>query len=219
MTGALIDLARVGEAARAVGATFVIDVTQSLGVLPLDVAEVGADVVVSAGYKWLLGPYSLAYAWFAPHCRGWRPLEHHWQGREGSEDFTALTSYTDAFRAGARRFDAGEASNFVLVPMAIAALETVAEWSVEQIAATIDPLTAAVVEGAAALGVTAYAEPRAGHIVGLRLPAGSPQALLPRLAEQRVYVSVRGESLRVSPYVYNTEDDVARLLEALRTAL
>ena len=219
MTGALIDVATIGEAARTVGATFVIDATQSLGVLPLDVNEVGADMVVAAGYKWLLGPYSVGYAWTAPHCRDWRPLEHHWAGREGSEDFAHLTSYTDTFRPGARRFDGGEASNFVLLPMALAALETVAEWSVERVAATVEPLTAAVVNGAAAIGLPVHAEPHARHIVGLRLPVGSPAAVVQGLAEAQVHVSLRGESLRISPYVFNTVDDVERLLAALRRAL
>jgi len=219
MTGALIDVATIGEAARTVGATFVIDATQSLGVLPLDVNEVGADMVVAAGYKWLLGPYSVGYAWTAPHCRDWRPLEHHWAGREGSEDFAHLTSYTATFRPGARRFDGGEASNFVLLPMALAALETVAEWSVERVAATVEPLTAAVVNGAAAIGLPVHAEPHARHIVGLRLPVGSPAAVVQGLAEAQVHVSLRGESLRISPYVFNTADDVERLLAALRRAL
>lgn len=219
MTGALIDVATIGQAARAVSATFVIDATQSLGVLPLDVNEVAADMVVAAGYKWLLGPYSVGYAWTAPHCRDWRPLEHHWAGREGSEDFAHLTSYTDTFQPGARRFDGGEASNFVLVPMALAALEAVAEWSVERVAATVEPLTAAVVNGAAAIGLPVHAEPHVRHIVGLRLPVGSPAAVVQRLAEAQVHVSLRGESLRISPYVYNTADDVERLLAALSCAL
>ncbi len=219
MTGALIDVTTIGEAARTVGATFVIDATQSLGVLPLNVNEVGADMVVAAGYKWLLGPYSVGYAWTAPHCRDWRPLEHHWAGREGSEDFAHLTSYTATFRPGARRFDGGEASNFVLLPMALAALETIAEWSVERIAATVEPLMAAVVNGAAAIGLPVQAEPHARHIVGLRLPVGSPAAVVQGLAEAQVHVSLRGESLRISPYVFNTADDVERLLAALRRAL
>jgi selenocysteine lyase/cysteine desulfurase len=62
--GAVLDLARVGARARDVGATFVVDATQSLGVVPLDVAEIGADVVVAAGYKWLLGPTASAISGF-----------------------------------------------------------------------------------------------------------------------------------------------------------
>lgn len=219
MTGALLDLAQIGSAARDAGAVFVVDLTQSLGALPLDVEDVGADLVVAAGYKWLLGPYSVAYAWLAPQLREWMPLEHHWAGRQGSENFAQLTSYTDAYRPGARRFDGGEASNFALLPMAVAALELMSEWSVRRIAEAVWPLTDAVVAGAADLGLAVHATPHAGHIIGLRLPPGSTEAVVERLRDANVHVSQRGESLRVSPYVFNTSEDVARLLDALGTAL
>ncbi len=89
----------------------------------------------------------------------------------------------------------------------------------ERVAATVEPLSAAVVNGAAAIGLPVHAEPHALHIVGLRLPVGSPAAVVQGLAEAQVHVSLRGESLRISPYVFNTADDVERLLAALRRAL
>lgn len=219
MAGALLDLEQVGQASRDAGALFVVDATQSLGILPLHVPDIAPDVVVAAGYKWLLGPYSVAYMWIAPHLRDWRPLEHHWAGRAGSENFAELTTYTDAFRRGARRFDAGEASNFVLLPMAVAALESVTDWSVEGIQSAVGPLTVAVVDGARSLGLSPHVGPTAGHIVGLQLPPQSSTEVVQRLADARVHVSVRGSNLRVSPYVFNDLADVARLLDALAVAL
>ncbi|MDQ3953447.1 MAG: aminotransferase class V-fold PLP-dependent enzyme [Actinomycetota bacterium] len=85
--GTVVDLVRVGEAARAVGAALVVDVTQSLGVRPLDVREVRPDWLVVAGYKWMLGPFSLGYCWVAPHLREGEPLERNWLTRAGAEDF------------------------------------------------------------------------------------------------------------------------------------
>ncbi len=219
MSGALLDLRRVAEASRSAGALFVVDATQSLGVLPLHVSDIAPDMVVAAGYKWLLGPYSVGYTWVAPHRREWRPLEHHWAGRTGSENFADLTSYTDAFRPGARRFDGGEASNFALLPMAVAALETVTDWSVERIRSSVEPLTTAVVEGAMSLGLSTHVGPTAGHIVGLKLPPQSLTEVVQRLADAHVHVSVRGGDLRVSPYVFNDLADVARLLDTLAVAL
>jgi len=219
MTGALLDLTAIGAAARRAGALFVVDATQSLGVLPLHVSDVAPDMVVAAGYKWLLGPYSVAYTWIAPHRRDWRPLEHHWAGRTGSEDFANLTTYADTFRPGARRFDGGEASNFALLPMAVAALQTVSDWSVGSIQSAVRPLTTAVIEGATSLGLSARPGPTAGHIVGLELPPQSLTEVVRRLADAHVHVSVRGVNLRVSPYVHNDGSDVTRLLEALAVAL
>lgn len=135
------------------------------------------------GYKWLLGPYSVGYAWIAPQHRNWRPLEQHWAGREGSENFARLTNYTDAYREGARRFDGGEASNFALLPMAVAALETVTSWSVSRVQATIVPLMKAIVDGVGDLAQPRH-EPHAPHIVGLLLPEGAAPRVAERLVER-----------------------------------
>jgi selenocysteine lyase/cysteine desulfurase len=220
MDGAVIDVVRVGQAARAAGALLVVDATQSAGALPFDVGQVQPDLLVAAGYKWLLGPYSVGFSWTAPEHRDARPLEHHWAGRSGSADFPRLTDYTDEYRPGARRFDVGEASNFVLAPMALAALEAVSAWTPERIAAAVRPLTTLVTDGAGTLGLLAPPPDRhVGHIVGLRLPTGSSEQVAERLRAEHVHVSVRGEHLRVSPNVYNTPDDVQRLLDVLAACL
>jgi selenocysteine lyase/cysteine desulfurase len=72
------------------------------------------------------------------------------------------------------------------------------------------------VEGARELGLEAAPDAlRAGHLVGLKRPGGYPPDVAARLAARQVFVSVRGDSLRVSPHVYNSEADVDRLLEEL----
>jgi selenocysteine lyase/cysteine desulfurase len=214
--GSIVELVAVGAVARGVGAALVVDATQSFGAVPFDVAAVQPDFLVTAGYKWLLGPYSLGYLYVAPHRRDGVPLEHNWITRAGSEDFTALVDYRDEPAPGARRFDVGERSNFVLVPMAIAALEQILAWGVSSIAATLGELTAAIASGAASLGYrTAPPDLRGPHMLGLRNPSGVPASLAARLADQQIHVSIRGDSIRVSPHLYNTPDDVARLLSAL----
>jgi selenocysteine lyase/cysteine desulfurase len=218
--GGLVDLVQVGEAARAAGAALVVDVSQSLGARPIDLAAVQPDVLMAVGYKWLLGPYALGYCWLAPEHRGGLPLEQTWIGRAGSEDFAALVGYTDTFRPGARRFDVGETSNFVLVPMAIAALEQLLAWGVDTVAATVAPLVERIAADAEALGIgLAPAHLRAGHMLGLRLPAGAGPAVAEALAAERVYVSLRGDALRISPNVYNTPEDLDRLRDVLATRL
>jgi selenocysteine lyase/cysteine desulfurase len=218
--GGLVDLVRVGQAARASGAALVVDVSQSLGARPVDVAAVQPDVLMAVGYKWLLGPYSLGYCWIAPQHRGGLPLEQTWIGRAGSEDFTRLVGYTDEYRPGARRFDVGETSNFVLVPMALAALERLLAWGVDAVAATIAPLVGRIAADAEALGIpVAPAHLRARHMLGLRLPDGAGPAMTEALAAERVYVSLRGDSLRVSPNVYNTAEDLDRLRSVLAAHL
>jgi len=214
--GGLVDLERVGARAREVGAALVLDLTQSAGALPFDVARVRPDFAVAATYKWLMGPYSAGFLYVAPERRQGRPLEHNWMARAGSQDFARLIDYQDGFQPGARRYDVGEVANFVLVPMAAAALEQLLAWGVEEIARTLAARTGAIAERAARLGLRA-SDPtlRAGHFLGLRFPAGLPAGLPERLAREQVYVSVRGDSLRVTPHVYNDDADVDRLFAAL----
>ncbi|ADO73777.1 aminotransferase class V-fold PLP-dependent enzyme [Stigmatella aurantiaca] len=216
--GGLVNLEPVGARAREVGAALLVDGTQSVGALPLSVARVQPDFLVTAGYKWLMGPFSQGYLYVAPRWRDGRPLEHNWLLRGGSEDFARLVDYRDDFQPGARRFDVGERSNLILVPMALAALRQVLAWGIADIQDTLGVLTRRVAQGAQALGLEVTPEAqRAGHLVGLKRPGGYAPSVLATLAARQIFVSVRGDRLRVSPHLYNTEADVDRLLEALGT--
>jgi selenocysteine lyase/cysteine desulfurase len=218
--GALIDLVAVGRAARAVGAALVLDLTQSAGALPVDVAEVQPDFLTAATYKWLLGPYAMGFLYAAPHRRAGMPLEQGWMNRAGAEDFARLVDYQDAYRPGARRYDMGEAPNFGLLPMTVAALEQILAWGVADIQTTLAARTAAIATRAAALGLTSTPTPlRAGHFLGLGFPEGLPPGLPDRLAAENVHVSVRGASLRVTPHLWNDDEDVDRLFAALEATL
>lgn len=215
--GTRFDLAAIGERARAVGAALIVDGTQSIGALPLDVAKVKPDGVVAAGYKWLMGPYSTALAYFGPRFDGGRPLEETWLGRAGSEDFRNLVSYRDDYQPGAVRFDVGQRSNFVLLPMLNTAMQQILDWGVESIQEYCRGLTEGFLERAREAGYAVEDEHwRGAHLFGLRPPAGTDIAQLQeRLGHQNVVISVRGDSLRISPNVYNDADDIAALEAAL----
>lgn len=218
--GGLVDLVAVSAACRAIGAALAVDATQSLGALPFDAAAVQPDVLVAAGYKWLLGPYSLSLAWYAPELRDGRPLEHSWITRKGSDDFAGLVGYVAEFQPGARRFDVGETSNFALVPMLLTALDQVTAWGADTIQATTRELTDRLVKRAAPLGFTAPpAHLRAGHLVGLRARSGFASDLPTRLAAANVHVSVRGNAIRVSPHLYNDPTHIDHLVSVLATAV
>ena len=214
--GSLVDLVRVGERVREVGAALVVDGIQSIGAQPFDVAKARPDFLVAASYKWLLGPYSLGFMWVDERWREGTPLEHNWISRSGSEDFSRLVDYRGDFAPGARRYDVGERANFALLPMAIAALEQILAWGVENVGETAGRLADLIEAEAEGRGIDAIpAEKRARHMIGLRLGSGVPDDLAARLAQRNVFVSVRGDSVRVSPHVYNNESDVRRLFDVL----
>ncbi len=218
--GGLIDLVAVGAGLREVGAALVLDLTQSLGALPFDVAEVRPNFMVAACYKWLMGPYSIGFLYVAPEHQAGRPIEYNWIGRANAEDFAGLVDYRDDFLPGARRFDVGERSNFALMPAAAAAMRQLLIWGVPEIQETLAAMTDDIAARAAKLGLSAApAKLRAGHFLGLGFPDGPPDGLLERLAAEKVYVSVRGSSMRVTPHVYNSGADIDRLFEVLGAAL
>jgi selenocysteine lyase/cysteine desulfurase len=214
--GRAVDLVRVSECARSVGAALAIDASQSLGACPLDLNTIQPDFVVAVGYKWLLGPYGLGYMYVAPKWReSGTPLEYSWLSREGSEDFSRI-GYRNDYRPGARRFDMGEFPQFVLAPMATAALKQIRAWEVAQIQQSLSLLTDHIGQCATERGYSVLPRSeRLGHMIGLRLPRGIPDGLIKKLAEAKIYVSLRGDAIRVAPHLYNSREDIDRLFEVL----
>ncbi len=216
-SGGRLDLVRIGEACRKQGTALALDLTQSLGALPFSVKDVQPDFAVAASYKWLLGPYSVGVLYVAPKWQSGLPLEENWIQRANARDFTSLILYTEHYDHGARRFDMGERANFGLLPAAVHAMKQVQEWKVEQIAETAGALNRQLASVAADLGFSSAAEPlRAPHYLCLRRKEAIPKELPVALAKEKVFVSVRGSSIRVTPNIYNTPADCDRLITSLR---
>jgi selenocysteine lyase/cysteine desulfurase len=216
-SGGRLDLVRIGEACRKRGAALVLDLTQSLGALPFSVRDVQPDFAVAASYKWLLGPYSVGLLYVSPKWHGGIPLEENWIQRANARDFSSLILYTENYDAGARRFDMGERANFALLPAAVRAMRQLLEWKVGQVSETIGALNRQLQNAAAGLGFFAPAEPfRGPHYLALRRKEAIPRELPEMLAREKVFVSIRGSSIRVTPHVYNTAEDGERLIACLR---
>ena len=219
--GTLIDLPRVAASARRHDAALVVDASQTLGAYPLDIAEVRPDFLVSVGYKWLLGPYGLGYLYVAErwHANG-TPLEESWLNRRGADNFATLADYTDEYQPGAQRFNQGESAQFYLLPMALAALTQIAQWTPARVQQQLSEWTRELSARAPALGLTC-AEPsqRVGHMVGLTARGPLPPGLFNALAARNVYVGARGANIRVSPHLHSTAADLDRLVATLQELL
>jgi len=214
--GGLLDLVKIGAELRKVGAKLVLDVTQSLGAMPLDVQAVKPDFLIAAAYKWLLGPYSVGMMYVSPNNQNGSPIEYNWLNRAGSEDFSGLVNYQDEYQNGAVRYDMGQRANFALMPMAIATLRQILNWGVDNIYTNISATNSRISDAVRAFGLTSVpTEFRAGHFLGLEKAGGFSPTLLADLAKEKIYVSHRGNSLRITPHIYNNEDDCDRLIDAL----
>ncbi|HKU13656.1 MAG TPA: aminotransferase class V-fold PLP-dependent enzyme [Steroidobacteraceae bacterium] len=219
--GALVDLVRVSAAARRHDAALVVDASQSLGAFAFDVNEVRPDFLVAVGYKWLLGPYGLGYLYVAErwHADG-EPIEESWLNRAGGDNFAGLIDYTDAYGPGAQRFNQGESAQFQLLPMALAAMAQIAQWTPVRIQRQLSEWTRELSARAMALGLTCV-EPqqRVGHMIGLTARGALPAGLVDALAARDIYVGARGNNIRVSPHLHSTAADLERLVAALQELL
>ncbi len=218
--GTFVDLEKVGAHCRKTGAALVVDATQSLGAMPFSVKAVRPDFLITTSHKWLLGPYSLGFCYVDPKWHDGTPLEENWLNRSESQNFARLVNYRDDYQPGARRFDVGEVSNFILSPIAAAALRQILDWGVETIAETLRRGTDEIAERAEKIGFsTAPKASRSPHMIGVYAPSGMPGDLAARLAEANVFVSVRGDAIRISPHLYNTDADVDRLFSVLENCV
>ncbi len=218
--GTLVDIQAVSKRCSEVGAALVLDLSQSAGVMPVDFNSVNPDFVITVGYKWLLGPYSFGYMIVNKKHRDGQPLEYNWMARENSENFSDLVLYRDSFQPGARKFDVGERSNFVLMPMAIAALKQISEWGINNIGNSLSHFTDEIASRALELGLTVLnKKERAPHILGIQFQNGVPHRLADNLQRENIYVSIRGNSIRIAPYLYNTNKDIDRLFTVIKQSL
>jgi selenocysteine lyase/cysteine desulfurase len=215
--GGLVDLAKVAAAARAHGAAFLIDATHSAGVLALDVGALDPDFLVFPTYKWTLGPYGRAFLYIARRRQDGVPLEQTAYGRRAVAaervPYMADTAYVD----GARRFDMGERDHFVSLEMAAIGMEMMARWGSDAVVARLRMLTDRLAADLADCAVQ-IPQPRvrAPHVLSLSFPHGMPARLTERLAAENIHVAARLGRIRISPHVYNDEEDADRFVAAFR---
>jgi len=205
--GTQLPVAKVVDIAHDAGAQVLVDAVQSVGQHPVDVAEWGADFVATAGHKWLLGIWGAGMLYVDPSAHN--RLRQTRIGYRGVEDPDAETySYYD----GARRFEVGTTSPapYVALAEAIETIEAVGLGTVER---RVARLTDRLKDG---LGDRLVSPER--YESGLvTFAADDPEATVNRLGEQGVVVRSlpHPEAVRASIHVFNTADDVDRILDGV----
>ncbi len=215
--GTAFNLKEIGQQCRAMNAKLIVDGTQSVGARPIDVEAFNIDALVCAGYKWLLGPYAIGAAWYHEDFNDGQPIEEAWVNRDNARDFTSLTQYSAGYTPGAGRYNVGEYGNFILLPMFRAALEQVLEWQVEQIEQYCLRMSRSLASYLISMGFWVEDEgARSAHMFGALLPPGRDVAsFFERLKKHNIFVSRRGEAVRISTHLYIEEKDVELFREVL----
>ena len=215
----LLDAARIAAACHAQGALLLLDVSQASGGMPLDVTQLGADFMVSAGYKWLLSPYGTGFFWAKnEHIQKMRPGPFYWAAAEGAENFHSL-SFENPKPRGARRWDMAETSNYFNFAAMDASLQFVLQAGPATVQAHNHKLIDFLFERLPkdrCLPASPLDSARRGPYgcFAARSPEKTAE-LYQKLAKEKIIVSLREGNIRVSPHLYNTERDIDRLIAAI----
>jgi len=220
--GSMLDVPRVADACHKQGALLLLDVSQSCGAIPIDVTKLGADFLVCAGYKWLLGAFGTGFFWIKRELlASVRPGPFYWMAVAGSDNFSKLDFSNPKAEESARRWDAPEwASHFNFNLESLdASVEFVLRAKPETVLARNHDLVDFMFSRLP-IDRCVAASPLDRKLRG---PYGCFVARTPektteiynKLREQKVFVSLREGKIRVSPYLYNTIQDIDRLISVI----
>jgi selenocysteine lyase/cysteine desulfurase len=207
------DVSAIAEIGHASGALVLADSYQAIGAVELDVRTLGADFVTGGTVKYLLGTAGLGFMWLRgsllptllPTQTGWF----------ADEDIFAMSIADYSPHATARRFDGGTPPVPSLYP-GVAGMELIAEVGVPAIEAHVGTLVDRLFAGLDELGATAVTPRGEGeHGALVCVHSTDPNALVAALAEERIVTSTRDMNLRIALHLYNVDEDVDRILEAL----
>ncbi len=213
--GYAVDLARLSDATRAAGTYLVVDAIQGLGQIPLDVSEIPVDILACGAQKWLLSPWGSGFVYVRRELiRDLHPSITGWMAFEGTDDFSRLTQYDDTLRADARRFE------LITLPYQDfagmnASLDLLLSVGIQRIAAHLRALHAPVLAWSLRSGarVVSPVGDRGSGILCLAPPDVS--ASFRALKAAKIICSMREGAIRMSPHLYNTLDEMERVVDTL----
>ena len=219
--GNLFDLKSISKKTKQHNALLIIDGSQTVGALPFSVEEIQPDALICAGYKWLFGPYGCAYAYFGEHFDNGKPLEENWSNRLHSEDFSTLTKYQSKYKPLANRYSVGESGNFIYVKMQIEALKQIIEWTPKAIQEYCKSISTEASRQLIDLGCQIeHPNYRTHHLFGIKLPEGlNIETLKIALQKQQIFVSFRGQFIRISCHLFNTKKDFEKLVNCIKSVI
>ncbi|MGE4133233.1 MAG: aminotransferase class V-fold PLP-dependent enzyme [Bdellovibrionales bacterium] len=218
-TGFRLPWEEISEACAGCDVLTLVDVSQSFGGRPVPESILRhADVITGVGYKWLMGPYGSAFGYFSK--RALEAVQHthaSWLVSPNSMSTDDLLRYTTETLAGARKYDRGQSPSFLISAGLEGSLGLLQECGLQNVARHNSELVEYFLANVPSSFRPNTSKELRSNIQCLKV-SGDPQVLKAKLASAGVDVSVRQGSLRVSFHVFNTVEDVDRLLDALEGA-
>lgn len=212
------DLAGLAEVAHERGAIFCVDAVQGLGAFRLNVGRDGIDALYCGGQKWMLALQGVSFLYVGEHLRerlrlaspGWRSVADMWDFR----------NYEQPWVGDGSRFEGGT-PNFIGALSLAKSVELFELHDPAAIEEYVIALTDRLCEGLQSCGARILSHRGGGRssgIVTFTMPGKEPVALGKALQKQGIITTYRSSGIRVSPHGYNTESEIDRVLDAVRSA-
>lgn len=216
-TGLRLPVAELGEQCREKDVLFMADVSQSFGAMRIapEILE-HADVLVGVTYKWLLGPYGSAFAYFSDRAlEEVRRTHAAWGASANMRSTESLLDYTTKTLPGAVKFDRGEASTYLIMAALDGALDVMLEEGLAKIEKHNDQLARQFLDGLPGHCSSFSSTENLSPIVCFRSTREDSVNLKARLAKENIDLTIREGFLRASFHLFNTKEEVIRLLGCL----
>jgi selenocysteine lyase/cysteine desulfurase len=217
-SGFRANLERLGRIARKRDALLVVDVIQSLGVLPLNVEAELVDVAAGASHKWLLGPEGVGYLYLSDRARErLQPTLVGWTSVPNPEDYN---NFDQEWNTGTLAWETGTGPT-ALIHGLNASLELLKANGTEAIAAYLETLTDYLCQNLSSRNYRVISTRDLGQksqIVCIQHRGGaSAMHLYSQLKSNNIITAPRGDRLRIAPHIYNSFDEIDRLVSALQS--
>ncbi len=217
-TGKKIDLISIGKLMKERDIFFIVDATQALGGMPITEEELQyIDVLSCSCYKWLLGPYGTAFAYFSDEAI--KKIEHktgNWINSINSKNVYDLLNYTLETLPGARKFDRGQAPNMLANACLEASLELLNFIGLDEIEKHNHEIRNHFLDIFPKKKYELITpKEHMANIVCLKVKNLDPVELERELKHNLIDVSVRQGNIRLSFHLFNTKNQVDTLAQTL----
>lgn len=217
-TGRKIDLLSIGRYLKSKNILFVVDGTQAFGGLNLTKEELEViDVLSVSSYKWMLGPYGHAFAYFNKKAQdSIYHLNANWILSPNSKEVYNLLDYTTETLPGARQYDRGQAANLLCSGCLEGALDFLLEVGLDNIQAHNKEVRDYFLEKFPKDKYVLVTPPEyLGNIVCVKSISIDSRTLEEEFKKRNIDVSVRQGNIRLSFHIFNTKSQVDELVKGM----
>ncbi len=215
-----LNIAAIGQMCQKRGILCIVNVSQALGYIPLDITRLHVNACVCAGYKWLLGPYGTGFCWMEESLR--QRLEYaqaYWISLMKENDLTHEDDLVLPQDTSSRRYDVFATANFFNFVPWQASIDLLLKIGIDQVNAHVmtlmDQIHTHINTERFDLISPTQPEQRTGLcVISLKNREGN-LALSKHLLANGIHTAFWKGRIRISPHIYNTKQQVERFIKTI----